>query len=179
MSRFLPILIVFLPISLSGQVSSEVNSTFGKGFLSTWQRAAQFTLEVAEAMPASKYDFRPQQGVMTFKEHLIHIIHGCFYQTSSFITQKDPPIKSRLKADQLSREEVIEWLRKALTYVETHLSKLSDTEMNQIAENFWGQDPTPKSGIFLLMRDHMTHHRGMMVLYLRMNDIKPPRYRGW
>jgi uncharacterized damage-inducible protein DinB len=30
---------------------------------------------------------------------------------------------------------------------------------------------------FTLALDHATHHRGQLVVYLRLNDIPPPEYR--
>jgi uncharacterized damage-inducible protein DinB len=37
----------------------------------------------------------------------------------------------------------------------------------------------PKGTIFYLMRHHATHHRAQAILYLRMNGIEAPDYRGW
>jgi len=31
----------------------------------------------------------------------------------------------------------------------------------------------------VLLNDHQTHHRGQLVVYLRLNGIKPPAYIGW
>lgn len=33
-----------------------------------------------------------------------------------------------------------------------------------------------KRQIFLLLSDHITHHRGQMLVHLRLNGIVPPRY---
>lgn len=30
-----------------------------------------------------------------------------------------------------------------------------------------------------LLNDHQTHHRGQMMVYLRLNGIQPPEYMGW
>jgi uncharacterized damage-inducible protein DinB len=30
-----------------------------------------------------------------------------------------------------------------------------------------------------LMHDHHTHHRGQIIVYLRLNGLKPPKYVGW
>jgi len=51
--------------------------------------------------------------------------------------------------------------------------------MASLAPKFWSKDPTSKKIILMLMRDHMTHHRGMLVIYLRENGIKPAGYKGW
>ena len=30
-----------------------------------------------------------------------------------------------------------------------------------------------------LMQDHVTHHIGQLIVYLNLNEIKPPKYSGW
>ena len=39
--------------------------------------------------------------------------------------------------------------------------------------------PMNKRQIVALLHDHMTHHRGQLMVYLRLKGIKPPQYRGW
>ncbi len=33
-----------------------------------------------------------------------------------------------------------------------------------------------KRQVLLLLADHITHHRGQMLVYMRLNGLKPPRY---
>jgi uncharacterized damage-inducible protein DinB len=33
-----------------------------------------------------------------------------------------------------------------------------------------------KRQIFLLLADHITHHRAQMLVYMRLNGLVPPRY---
>ena len=33
-----------------------------------------------------------------------------------------------------------------------------------------------KRQIFLLLTDHITHHRGQMLVYMRLKKLVPPRY---
>src|ERR1700676_401898 len=42
-------------------------------FVRDWQISEQFTLDVANAMPADFYDFKPNPEEMTFGEQMIHI----------------------------------------------------------------------------------------------------------
>ncbi len=52
------------------------------------------------------------------------------------------------------------------------LARLSDT-----VSFFAG--PMNKLQIINLLNDHQTHHRAQMLVYLRLNGIKPPDYIGW
>ena len=41
--------------------------------------------------------------------------------------------------------------------------------------DYFGSDRT-KRQVLLLLADHITHHRGQMLVYMRLNGQKPPRY---
>ena len=41
--------------------------------------------------------------------------------------------------------------------------------------DYFGSDRT-KRQVMLLLADHITHHRGQMLVYMRLNGLKPPRY---
>ena len=60
------------------------------------------------------------------------------------------------------------------------LSVLKKMEEKELAEkvNFFAGNLT-RWQIFELMHDHHTHHRGQLIVYLRLNAIKPPKYIGW
>ncbi len=172
------VIIFFLlfPMALAAQPASMSDE-----FLPLWKRACAYTLEAADAMPDSLYDFRPRLESMSFGSQLIHIAENLYFLNSKFILETDFPTHryTQRPADSLSKAEIRAVLVDAFAYVEESLSTLSDSEWQALANGFWAPEPTTKRVIFLLMRDHMTHHRGNLVIYLREQGIKPPQYRGW
>ncbi len=175
--RFLS-LFLFLPFLAFAQ-QKEAKSAFTQEFAKVWERAKVYTLEVAEAMPAEKYSYRPNEDVLTYGGHLIHIVENWYGLCGRFIKEEGYPLNDRLDASALSKEEIIQHLHDVFAYADEAFYSITDEEINELAPRFWSKDPTSKKIIFLLMRDHMTHHRGMLVLYLRENGIKPPGFRGW
>jgi uncharacterized damage-inducible protein DinB len=65
----------------------------------------------------------------------------------------------------------------AFEYAQKTIADLTEAELNEKVDFFAGQ--MTRRRILLLLTDHVTHHRGQLVVYLRLNNIKPPRYRGW
>ncbi|MGK0251702.1 MAG: putative damage-inducible protein DinB, partial [Gammaproteobacteria bacterium] len=39
--------------------------------------------------------------------------------------------------------------------------------------------PKSRMQILNLLQDHVTHHRGQLIVYLNLNSIEPPQYSGW
>ena len=167
-------LIVILAFLINNTVMAQ--SYFTEEYSDVWQRASAYLLEVAEAMPEDKYDFKPADGSMSFQEQLNHITGNLSFLTSH-ITGNSPDFFKNIKPEAMSKAEVIVVLKEALN----HVGRLIETTDNQVLQEtfeFRGIKMT-RQNIFYLMRDHATHHRGQIILYLRMNGIEAPRYRGW
>ncbi len=43
----------------------------------------------------------------------------------------------------------------------------------------WSGTQLNKIQFLNLIEDHQTHHRAELLVYLRLNNIKPPEYIGW
>jgi uncharacterized damage-inducible protein DinB len=149
---------------------------FKEQYRNVWQRASDYMLEVAEAMPANKYNFKPLEGSMTFHEQLTHVVGNLSFLTSRITGERPDFFKSK-KPEELSKEEMIVVVGEALKYVRLLVEEADDQMLRENIE-FRGEKMT-KENIFYLMRDHASHHRGQAILYLRMNGIEAPMYRGW
>ncbi len=140
-----------------------------------WENAAAYTLELAELMPDSAYAYRPVPEVRTFEEQLLHAARNMNWLTSSYLggekTDKD------LERTGRPKEEVIAILEETLSMAAEAIAKLTAEQLDEQVDFFAG--PMSKRQILLLLNDHLTHHRGQAIIYLRMVGGTPPRYRGW
>jgi uncharacterized damage-inducible protein DinB len=75
------------------------------------------------------------------------------------------------------KEDVLRLLEASFDHAGKAISKFPAKELDTMIDFFAG--PMKKRRVFFLLTDHVTHHRGQLVVYLRLNDITPPRYRGW
>lgn len=167
-------LIIFL-VCLSHHIA--LGQTYLKDtYPDVWQRAIEYTMEVAKAMPAEKYNFKPTDISMTFHEQMVHLVNNLGF-LSGKITGNQVDFLKSAEPGELEKEEIISYLRKAFRHVSRLMEESDDTTVQEMIE--FGGEEIPKENIFYLMRDHMTHHRAQAVLYLRMNGIEPPKYRGW
>lgn len=128
--------------------------------LTTLENSRNYTLAVAEAMPEKKYGFKPTPEVWTFLEQLHHIGYGIGWWEENYIRGNKvdwnpTPVKK-------TREEVISYLNSAYDTLKTTINKAKMS------------DDLVKG--FNATSDHITHHRGQLVVYLRFNDITAPDY---
>jgi len=128
--------------------------------LSTLENSRKYTLSVADKMPGNSYNFRPTDTVWNFRELLHHIAYGIDWWNENYIkgteTAWEPPT---VKGE---KKEIVAGLDKAY---ESLKSTICNLKLNDKAVQG-----------FNATLDHITHHRGQAVLYLRCNGITPPEY---
>lgn len=150
-------------------------TNFDPGWFSgLWERSKAYSTEMAEAMPENRYGFRPTDDTRTFAEQLLHVAGANTFFASQVGTT--PPPSQDLEAAGKSKAQIIQLLSESFDYAATVLESL-DLEQSEERIQVVGQSLT-KWEVLLLMRDHVTHHRGQMIVYLRLNGIEPPQYVG-
>lgn len=128
--------------------------------ISTLQTSRVYTLAVAEAMPENSYDFKPAAAGWHFRELLHHIAYGIQWWEQNYILKTEtaweqPPARR-------NKQEVIKYLNDAFSSLEKAAGKQKLTD--DVVKGFHAT------------LDHITHHRGQAVVYLRCHGITPPEY---
>ncbi|MFC2169828.1 DinB family protein [Acidobacteriota bacterium] len=141
-----------------------------------WNKANEYTMEFVQAMPGEKYGFKPTDEVFSFAEHVLHLVGSNFWFFSSIKGEKPPKSEEALKSEGKSKEDVIKLLEESNKYGDGVLNGLTDEMAKE--EVPMGKNKLAKWKMILFCSDHITHHRGQMVVYLRLNGIKPPQYRS-
>ncbi len=140
-----------------------------------WQNATEYTIEFAQAMPEDQYGFKPVPEEMSYREQLKHIAANMVWLSSSYLKGQHTTIDPTKAGD--SKKEIIGMLEQAFAYAKQTIDGLKEKDLNEQVDFFAGI--MSRRRVLLLMTDHVTHHRGQLVVYLRLNNVVPPSYRGW
>lgn len=172
--------IIIVPFLLFSVLANgqKIDSLYIKAALTKLTNAKEYTLKVANLMPEVNYSFKPTTGEMSFGEQLLHLSSNLGWLSSSYLRDKgeeNPITKSDAKI-QL-KEEIIKVVNKAYDYAISTLQSFNPATLADPVTFFAG--PMNKLQIINLINDHQTHHRAQMLVYLRLNEIKPPGYVGW
>lgn len=143
-----------------------------------WKMSKEFTLAVADAMPAEFYDFRPNPEVMSFVGLMFHIASS---QAFRFAQVAGVPSPLKLP-EKLEKAEVKAAARKALEtsfdFCIEWVGKFTPEQLSRAHRVDWYERPEVNGRELLLgMFTHTAHHRGQAEVYLRVKGIKPPPYR--
>ncbi len=153
-------------------------SDFKAMFVKHWQVAKEFTLAVAEAMPAEAYDFKPNPEELSFGQLMIHIAAqnsaSCATATG---TQAPPSIPSSSAAPPATdKQTAIKSLTISFDTCAKELAAMAPEQWNKEVYKLRGQ-PVLASEALWYAFTHTTHHRGQAEVYLRVKNIKPPAWR--
>ncbi|MDP3681932.1 MAG: DinB family protein [Flavobacterium sp.] len=169
MKKYLIIAVLLLSNNIFAQV--EVVSTF----IEKWDNSKDYLLAVAEAMPEDKYDYKPAEREMSFREQLFHIQDNMNWLGTTHFSGEKYVKKEAVKG--LSKAQMIQEIKASFDKAKAFVQKTNDTELSQKVDFFAG--PKSKLQILNLMQDHVTHHRAQILVYLNLNGIQPPKYVGW
>jgi uncharacterized damage-inducible protein DinB len=141
-----------------------------------WGQAKEYTMEFAQAMSDEQYSFKPTKEVFSFADQLLHVA-GSNYWFFSALKGDPPPVpEEELRSEGKSKEDVLKILKESFALGDGYVEGLTDEVANE--ELAVGKNKIIKWKLALFAVDHLSHHRGQMVVYLRLNGIKPPQYRS-
>jgi uncharacterized damage-inducible protein DinB len=162
-------------ILLLFSVSLTAQDSFLSDFKIKWKNASAYTLEFARAMPEDHYGYTPTPVEMTYREQLKHMAGNMVWLSSSYLNGSKTHIDPTKAGN--SKKEIVAMLEQALAYAGATIDGLTEKDLNTPVDFFAGK--MTKRRILMLMTDHLTHHRGQLVVYLRMKNVEPPKYVGW
>lgn len=156
-------------------IPGQTQDGFVSDFLLKWENAMEYTLEFAEAMPEEHYSYKPMPEQRTFAQQLTHVAGNMVWLSTAYLGGTG--FAGDLDNLPEDKEEVMRLVRAAFEYTAATAEDFDATGLDDMIDFFAG--PMSKRRVFVLINDHVTHHRGQLVVYLRLKGIEPPRYRGW
>ena len=163
-AAFLAVALAALP--LVAQTPNDA-ATFKASFEKHLQTSEEFTLQVAEAMPASNYDFKLTAEQMSFGEQMAHLGSALEHYTSRLDGSKP----EMAKPASPSKADVVAFVKASFDYALAETAKLTPEQISKTySSGQTGYD------VLMGMLNHTTNHRASAEMYLRAKGITPPKY---
>jgi uncharacterized damage-inducible protein DinB len=175
-----PVLAALALLALAGPALAQ--TTVKDALAKHWKTSGEFTVAVADAMPAESYNFRPNPVEMSFGELMAHIagVNENACSNASGLPKPELPAKivewtkDTVKVE-VSKDVAIPFLQESFAFCDKAIAAMTperfDTVVGPAARNMTGFEWL--WGYFT----HTAHHRGQAEVYLRLKGIKPPDYR--
>ncbi len=140
--------------------------------LAQFNEAADKLVQLAGAIPADKYTWRPSQGVRSVSEVLLHVAGSDEYQLAAVGAKVAAGGENDLEHSTTDKAQTIARLKQSNERVRAALMAMSDADLDKPAKQF-GMDMTYR-GAILLLETHAHEHLGQLIAYARMNGVVPP-----
>nr|WP_299388556.1 DinB family protein [Allomuricauda sp.] len=147
-----------------------------KDLISAWHRSETMTMTNVEQMPPDYFTFKYTDEAMTFSEQWRHCIMYTCGQLAARSGLVNPYENVKLPV-QMTKEHVVKELKNMYAFVRKSIEELSDEMLLSDCE--FAGDTIPVWRLFYAMENHIIHHRGQCVVYLRLNGVTPKGFYGW
>lgn len=124
-------------------------------------------------MPEEDYAFKPSERQMSFAEQLIHIQSNIDWLAATYFKKEEVEISTF----ENEKQRIIQDLKNSFNNAYHAFENTDVSELKATVEFFAGSKS--KLQILNLLQDHVTHHRGQLIVYLNLKNVDPPKYVGW
>jgi uncharacterized damage-inducible protein DinB len=162
-----------------GQTAAPAASAPAPSFQSDFGSDAEFVgkrlVDLANAVPAEKYSWRPAPGVRSVGEVYMHVATANYF-LPSLVGGKLPEGFSRdLEKSVTDKAKVVEWLKRSVDNAKTVSAGLSNADLDKkVKVPFGGGMEMTERRVLMIVQTHMHEHLGQSIAYARSIGVTPP-----
>jgi len=169
-------LAVLVPLAAAAQTGTAAAAVPAGGFqadlVADFDGPMTHLLQLAEAMPADKYGWRPAEGVRSFSQVLMHVAAGNYVGSASLGTATPAGVDPRKLEETTDKAAAIATLRASIDQFKAAVTAVPDADLTTPVELFGMK--LNKRRVMLLMQGHGHEHLGQAIAYARMTGVVPP-----
>lgn len=168
--------VLSLATPLAGQAPPAALAGVRGEILAQFDDAASKLLQLAEAIPAEKYAWRPAAGVRSVSQVLMHVSGANPLILGMAGVPALAGFPQNAENTVTDKAQVIEQLRRSSEYVRAAIRGMPDADLDTPATLF-GR-PTTKRNVLFLTATHAHEHLGQLIAYARSTGVVPPWSRA-
>ena len=171
---FAPVLVALLAVNAVPAIADDAMPTGVKAEMLQIIGDAETKLnDLAAAMPAAKYSWRPMKGVRTTADMFMHVA-AANYGIPSMIGVAAPAgfDFEKYESSLTKKADIQKALKESFVSLKAGLTNMSDADMEKQAEVF-GMKMTQR-GVYMMLLSHVHEHLGQAIAYARSNGVTPP-----
>lgn len=179
-------------LAIAAGARAQQANDFKTEYLKEFNETSQHVLQLAQAMPADKFAWRPGTGVRSISEVYVHIatanyllmaltgvkLPAEYYPDIKPNPKGEPDLKaifartSELEKTVTQKDQVIQMLKASFDAVRSQFEQTTPVDLDK-PEMFFGEKTTVR-GLYLRVLAHLNEHYGQSIAYARVNGIVPP-----
>jgi uncharacterized damage-inducible protein DinB len=134
--------------------------------------AEDHIVQLANAVPADKYGWRPGEGVRSVGEVYLHIVQGNYHFPEYAGFKSPESLPRNLEKMTTDKAKIVQLLKDSFENLKQAVAKTPDSDLDRKIKVF-GMDMTVR-GLFMTAASHMHEHLGQSIAYARTIGVVPP-----
>lgn len=127
-------------------------------------------VELAEAIPAESYGWRPMEGVRSVSEAIMHTAGANYYFAGRLGAEMPEGVDPQAMEQVTDKAECVAALRASLDHLSEAYGAVGDV---QAEVDIFG-NPGTVEDMMLVAIGHVHEHFGQLIAYARSNGVTPP-----
>lgn len=169
--------ILFLLSTAISNAQGSLGDSIKAQLIKDWELAKILTNKYLEIMPDDKYNFKPQDGMRTFSQQMLHLaqVNNAMVSNGTGV----PRIFSRLRRLEQSpsaqtKDSVLYYVNASYDFAIEAIKRLDASKLEEKVKER-NLEETRFSWLLKAFA-HQTHHRGQTTVYIRLAGIQPPNW---
>ncbi len=138
-------------------------------------------VDLAKAMPAETYDWRPGAGVRSVREVFLHVaaenyvlpaMMGTAIPAGIALSASDMKTVETYEKQAMTKDQVVAALEASFVHIHRAINVNTDANLGETIK-FFGMD-FPRQRAMLGTVTHIHEHLGQLIAYARQNKVVPP-----
>ena len=146
---------------------------FRADYVADAERVGKKMIDLAEAMPADKYGWRPAAGVRSVGEVYVHVVASNNFYVGLLGGRPVEGVSFDSEKTMTDKAQIVAALKKSMESVRAAGAAVSDADMDRKVKLSRGRELTER-GVMLQVLTHTHEHLGQSIAYARMNGVTPP-----
>lgn len=161
-------------------IPAMAQTTIKDSLVKHWKTTGEFTLAVAQAMPAEDYGFKPNPEELSFGQLMVQVaganMAACANASGMPRLTVPESLAQSLKDEKIAvkKADAIQFLTGTFDFCNRAVASMTPEKLDAVV----GPPNRKMTGFEWLWAyfTHTAHHRGQAEVYLRVKGIKPPAY---
>jgi uncharacterized damage-inducible protein DinB len=173
LSRFTLSLVALVATTVLAAAPVQAASSFKADLLNELKGVSDQVVELARAVPAEKYTWRPAEGVRSIAEVNLHIAAGNYeiLGFTAYPAAGAPADLTKFDTSTTDKAQIVATLEKSFQATREAIEKIPDSALDKPIKP--GSKYTLRA-VLLQIPGHAHEHLGQQIAYARMNGVVPP-----
>lgn len=165
----------FTLVALAAALPAFSQGAMKEALVKHWKTTQEFTLAVANAMPADSYNFKPVPAELSFGQLFVQVAGANLNACALASGTPRPAIPAGIDRENANvpKALVIQFLTSSFEFCQKAVGSMTPEKFDAVVGT--SRKMTGYEWLWSYFT-HTAHHRGQAEVYLRLKGITPPTY---